>query len=258
MLFFLRTQLADLGFNSTGTILNQKLLKELEVQDLFGDIPCSQLSYGEIRGNGPDGQAGVLVSFPLVGKPLTPARWTPERQSWKQISPAVWIGTDSDPHSGVEVIPTAEQLERPCSLNCENVRMADGSIWEVPVLRETVFDGQILLVNQHQSRLPSAFYRDSDGQWRVQVSSQYQQLWQQSLEMFVAFIDGEAISFVKQFEFAIAVLSLRYRFNVLVHSRWPERWLNTDTVRDVIRASIGWNIIERLSADQKKTEQTGT
>lgn len=256
MLFFLRTQLSELGMNSTGTILNQKLLRELEVCDLFGDIPCSKLSYGEIRGGGPDGQAGVLVSFPMAGQ-LMPARWTPERQSWRQISPAVWIGTDSDPHSGVEKIPTAEELDRGTSFTCENVRMADGSIWEVPVLREPVFDGQLLPLEMHDTALPSAFYRDAGGQWRSQVVTQYSSLWEESKEFFVALLEGTSLPTVRFFEFAIRVLSLRYRFNVLLHSRWPEQWLNTDTVREVVRATVGWNIIQRLMADQKKTEATG-
>lgn len=257
MLFFLRAQLSELGFSSVGPIANRKLLQELEVVDLFGDLPCSQLSYGEIRGGGPDGQAGVLVSFPLIGRPLPVARYTPERQSWRQISPAVWIGTDSDPVSGVETIPTPEQLERPNSFGCENVRMADGSIWEVPVLREPVFDGQMLPIEQHETSLPNSFYRDPAGRWRSQVVAEYQSIWNESKEFFVALVEQQSLPTVRFFQFALRVLSLRYRFNVLVHSRWPEQWLNTDTVREVVRASVGWNIITRLMEDQKKTKQTG-
>lgn len=256
MLFFITTTLAELGISTTGPIANRTLLKKLELDSLFGDLRCEQLSYGEIRGGGPDGQAGVLLSLPLAGRSLMAARYSPERQSWRHVSPAVWIGTEADPSGELEFIPGPEHLERECSLHCENVRMADGSIWEVPVIREPVVESQLLPAELHRTGLPCAFYRGMDGQWATQVTKTYQPLWRQSLVMFSALVEGQPVRYVDYFEFALAVLNLRYRMNVLIHSRWPEQWLDTDSVREVVRAAVGWNIIARVLEDQKKTELT--
>lgn len=252
MLFFIANEtLAGLGITSSGVIKNQEKLRSLDLFELVGDIPSEHLSYSEIQGGGPDGQGGVLLGLAAAGV-VAAARWSPERQSWRQVSHAVWIATDRDPKSGAELVPRPEDLERPCSLSTENVLMVDGSIWEVPVIREPVSGQSFLPPDLHDCRLPKSFYRGIDGVWQAHVTAEYRDLWNQSTVLFQKMIDSEPVMYVEAFQFVLSVLALRYRFNVLVHSRWPEQWLSTKNVMDVVRAAVGWNIVERMIEGKKK------
>lgn len=234
------------------------VLKELELFDLVGDInTIEKLSVAEIVASGPGGSPGVMLSAGAEGYQPEPAMFLPERQAWKQVSSAVWIGTAADPVSG-DRSPLPEQLEREnCVVrSCENVVLADGNIWEVPVIRQVEADSEIIPVELHQANLPSVFYRDVNKQWAMNVVPAYEDLWQQSRRLFEALVEGDAVTYVDAMEFAAAVLGLRYRFNLLIHSRWPDRFLTTTNVISVIRAAVGWNVIERHLDSKKKTQPT--
>ena len=255
MIFFLANVTLQLLGLSTGLIQNRAILKKLELEDLFGDLSADRLSFSELRGGGPEGQGGVLLSFASL-ETLPVARMEPDRQSWRQISPAVWIATDRDPVSGAEQVPEPENLEREKPLvlcSTENVRMANGSIWEVPIIAWPVEDGQLLPPESTRCGLPTCVYRDVDGHWKANVLPMYDDLWRTSQKLFCALVQQGPVSYLEAFTFAIQVLSLRYRFNVLVHSRWPDQWLTTRNVMDVVRAAVGWNLVERLVEDQKKS-----
>jgi hypothetical protein len=100
------------------------------------------------------------------------------------------------------------------------------------------------------------FYRDVDGHWKKDVVDRYQDLWQKSRELFDKMMSGEGAYYSELMTFASQVLGLRYRFNLLVHSRWPESFLTTENVSRVCHAAIGYGILKRLYDDQKKTQQT--
>ena len=230
------------------------VLRQLELADLFGDLTgVSSLSAAEITTAGPSGAAGVLFSVGAPGIDPDPARFLPERQAWMQVSSAVWIGTETDPLSG-DPSPGPERLERETCIvtSAENVVLADGNIWEVPVIRQPADEAGLLPVDSQRSNLPSVYYRNVDGQWIMDVVPRYQDLWRQSRVMLDALIAGQGLLYSDMMTYAAAVLGLRYRFNLLIHSRWPDRYLTTDNVLNVVRASIGWHIItEHLDAKKK-------
>jgi hypothetical protein len=242
------------GSPFSGDVIKQ--LKDLEVYDTLRDIATiDHLSVSELPKTGPGGNPGVMLSVAAQGERPTAARFDPERQAWMQVSSAVWIGTEVDPVSGAEIVPRPAQLERPkCPVTSyENVQLADGSVWEVPVIREPISGGQLLPNELHHTGLPQSFSRGVDSHWRMSVLPAYQDLWKQSQEMFEAIIEGRSISYVDLMVFAVDVLALRYRFNLLVHSRWPDRWLTTANVLEVCRAAIGWRIVIAYVEDQKKS-----
>jgi hypothetical protein len=233
------------------------VLKRLELFETLCDVPgLDALSFAELPMTGPGGNSGVMLSVAADGfKPMV-ARFDPERQAWRHVSSAVWIGTESNPESGEEVIPEPEWLARAkCPVESyENVILANGTIWEVPVIREPLLNGEMALSDFHGCKLPSSFARDVDGQWRSQVLPKYSKLWAQSQALFEKLIEGESIFYSEAFTFAADVMALRYRFNLLVHSRWPDQFLTTENVFSVVRAAVGWNILTRFVEDQKKSQ----
>lgn len=263
MLYFISGFTKSQIINSNGAPFSGPVveaLKTLELYDLFGDITSiDKLSVSEITTAGPSGAVGIMLSVGSEGFRPTPAAYHPERQAWMQVSSAVWIGTESDPLSGGDQSPTPESLERE---NCvvssfENVILADGRIWEVPVIREPLdSSGELVSVASHRSSLPSVFYRDIAGEWTMGVVPQYRDLWDASRVMLEKMLEGESLLYADLMTFAAGVLGLRYRFNLLVHSRWPERFLTTENVTKVVRAAIGYSIIERHFEDKKKAQPT--
>jgi hypothetical protein len=263
MLFFISGYQKSQIINSTGSPFGGSVvdaLKSLELFELFGDVSSvDKLSVAEITTAGPSGAVGVLLSVGAEGIRPTPAAYHPERQAWMQVSSAVWIGTEADPLSGGDQSPTPESLERE---NCvvssfENVILADGRIWEVPVIREPFdSDGELVLVENQRTSLPSVFYRDVSGEWAMGVVPQYRALWDTSRVMLEKMLEGESLLYKDLMTFAAAVLGLRYRFNLLVHSRWPDRFLTTENVLKVVRAAIGFSVIERHLMDKKKAQPT--
>ena len=236
-------------------------LRELELYETLGDLVNFDLvSVAELTKTGPGGFPGVILSVGAAGHRPTAARFEPERQAWMRVSSAVWIGTEVDPVSGSEVVPTPEQLDRgKCPVETyENVVFANGSIWEVPVLRELSNGPELLIPDLHRPNLPQMFFRDADKVWRSEVVPRYQDLWLRSQKMFEALCEGDRLTYVDLITFAADVLSLRYRFGLLVHTRWPAEWITTENVVEIIRAAIGWKTVERYAADQKKNlvEQT--
>jgi hypothetical protein len=237
------------------------VLKRLELFETLGDLSgLDSLSFAELPIAGPGGNSGVMLSVAADGfKPMV-ARFNPERQAWKQVSSAVWIGTESNPESGEEVIPEPEWLARSKSpvQSYENVMLANGTIWEVPVIREPLINGEMAIPEFHTCKLPSSFARDVAGQWRSQVLPKYSKLWAESQALFEKLIEGESVFYSEAFTFAADVLALRYRFNLLIHSRWPDQFLTTENVFSVVRAAVGWNILTRFVEDQKKSQLTVT
>ena len=260
MLYFFANYSKDQLINRNGQPFSGSVigeLKKLEVYETLRDVTSiDRLSVSELTRTGPGGNCGVLLSVAADGYQPTAARFDPEQQAWMRVSSAVWIGTEADPVSGDELVPTPERLERGrCPVTSyENVVMADGSIWEVPVIREPIQNGELVPSNEHRSNLPQTFFRDVDGDWRMSVLPKYQDLWTRSQKMFHLLIDGESIGYVNLMTFAVDVLALRYRFNLLLHSRWPDRWLTTENVLEVVRAAIGWNLLLRHMDDQKKSQ----
>jgi len=233
------------------------VLRELELYETLSDlVDVSQLSVAELTKTGPGGFPGVIFSVGAVGHRPTAARFEPERQAWMRVSSAVWIGTEVDPVSGSEVVPTPEQLDRgKCPVESyENVLFANGSVWEVPVLREVLSGPEILIPDLHRPNLPQMFFRDAEKAWRSEVVPTYQDLWLRSQKMFEALCEGDRLTYVDLITFAVDVLSLRYRFSLLVHTRWPSEWITTENVVEITRAAIGWKTVERYAADQKKNQ----
>jgi hypothetical protein len=237
------------------------VLKRLELFETLCDVPgLDSLSFAELPMTGPGGCPGIMLSVAADGfKPMV-ARFNPERQAWKQVSSAVWIGTESDPESGEEIIPEPEWLARAkCPVESyENVMLANGTVWEIPVIREPLLNGEMIPPEFHQCKLPSSFARDIAGQWRSQVLLKYSQLWARSQSLFEKLIEEEPVFYSEAMTFAADVMALRYRFNLLVHSRWPDQFLTTENVFSVVRAAIGWNILTRFIEDQKKSQLTVT
>lgn len=260
-LFFIQNRserdlLSRTGKPFAGTEAISNLLRQLELYDLLIDVQdLSRVAFNCISSAGPSGTAGLVFSVgPLDGQPADPV-FDSASQEWRQVSPDVWIGATSGQ------CPRPADLERhDCPLETfENVVLADGRIWEVPVIRQ-VFDedqGTVVPGDLQRSNLPNMFYRDINRTWRMDVLPEYRQLWDQSRLMFESLWDDRPLLYVDLMTFAVAVLGLRYRFNLLIHSRWPERYVTTGNVIQIVKAAIGWNVVERYSAELTEKKNQG-
>lgn len=251
-----RDLLSRTGKPFTGVEAVSNLLRQLELFDLLADVQdLSRVAFNPISSAGPSGSAGLLFSVgPLDGQPADPV-FDPAAQEWQQVSSDVWIG------SAAGVVPRPADLERHhCPVESfENVVLADGRVWEIPVIRQ-VFDEQqaaIVPADYQRSNLPNLFFRDVNRSWRMDVVPEYRALWEQSRRMFEALLEDQPLLYVDLMTFAAAVLGLRYRFNLLIHSRWPDQFVTTGNVISVVKAAIGWHVLERYSAELSEKKNQG-
>lgn len=231
----------------------RQALQSVELEDLFSDVAnLDRVAWNTIKSGGPGGAPGLILSVgPLDGQPGD-VSYQPDVQAWQQVTPDVWIGSpDGKP-------PRPVDLERHecCVTHFENVVLGDADVWEVPVIRRVADeDHGLMMTDEHRSNLPNMIYRAIDRQWVSEVMPQYRGLWAESRELLGLHLDGQSISYVRLMEFAVAVLSLRYRFSLLLHSRWPERFITTANVAAVVRPAIGWTIIARYVADEQEKKK---
>ena len=195
---------------------------------------------------GPGNQSGCVI---CVGSQTQPAAdpLLHDAQDWQPVTADVWIcSADGEPPR-----PSELERERWPLTTFEPRQFADGSIWQVPVIRQPVRAEQLVLPDEHDCNLPQALFRSVDRSWRLVVTSGYRNLWQQSQQFFSLIADGGSVQLVPAMQYALQVLGLRYRFNVLLHSRWPEQFLTTENLMQVIQASCGWYVVERFVSDQQ-------
>jgi hypothetical protein len=252
-LFFVANRSADQLFadipaaRETGGILHQ-----LELAEFFCESDSLDwVATNDVR-RGPGGQPGCVFS---VGSETQPAAdpLLHDAQDWQRLSADIWIcGSDGNP-------PRPSDLERsrfPLT-TYEQRQFANGTIWQVPVIRQPLPGGKLVLPVDHDCNLPQALFRGADKRWRMAVTSGYADLWRRSQEFFSIIADGGSVQLVPAMEYALQVLTLRYRFNVLLHSRWAEEFLTTENLMDVISASVGWYVVERYVREIEHKKKAG-
>lgn len=197
-----------------------------------------------VQRNGPDGGAGVLV---------TDNRRVPdefgavnvEAQTWRRIPKTdTWVGY-INAHR-----PTPAALARKNMLSGHDVRMADGSVWHVPVARATEdVDGTPSAYNA----LPHTVTLDDNGRWTVgETDREYADLWaiaSRYWDMFLGAVgesgdDDTAVAFDFDDLHDAAVTALRANYVVSSIEAAMLGLFSSTTARDVLQALIDWPSID--------------
>lgn len=203
---------------------------------------------------GPDGADGALLCvWPMEQMCPDGFGYFAGRQQWVPAAPGVMMHCPE--------VPQAAEIERH-SCVCRSARsmaMANGSIWEVPVLREPQKippNPMASLVDprQHSVKLPETVFRDPrTGQFVMEVLPQYRELFEQSrvwFEYFVSQEDGR-FNWSELTEFVLSVIGLRYRWGHLLQTVFSDQLVTTSNVWDVVELMCGFMQLKDLLAQKK-------
>ena len=215
--------------------------------------------------SGPGGKPGLMFSVVPEGFLASRAfTYQPDHQQWEQIG----IGLYGCLPDGASLLPEHMLRLDPLTIETDRVIMADGSIWDVPVLRDPTFQhetlGTIWHPINHKTSLPSTHFQrpNEDGsamEWVTRVADEYQELYDQSRYWFTHLSEQFLVSqnpnvgYLDCYEYAVAVLGLKYRYTLPLHNLLQGKLLNSEQVLEVMAVSCGWQIASRIM--QKKNRQ---
>jgi hypothetical protein len=145
-----------------------------------------------------------------------------------------WIGWDKDDR------PRPADLIKPRQYESEQVTLADGNEWKIPIA----------------SLLPRNWMLDDEGQPARRVAPQYQEFCEQAEKIYVAFVtagEGGNIQIPAGWTFAVNAIALNYRVNDFVVSAIG--LINDDVAWKIWAAALGYGSI-REAENLKKREAT--
>lgn len=202
----------------------------------------------EIR-TGPDGGAGVLVTFDGIGLPPTPREFNASTQTWGEAPPAgelpkgrFWLGYVN----GAK--PTAGELQRAELFDGEPVILRDGNGWLIPI----------------SELLPKLLQLDPNSGVEVRTVDdchrEFAEFANAIFELFMS--DGfrqlvekeRRISIPRGMTFAAMALAKNYRVTVEVIDLL--KLVGEMEAFEIARVATGMSAIERILAQKKSTERS--
>ena len=169
----------------------------------------------------------------------------PDKQDWHECQGgAFWIGVQKDSP------PAPTELERPNKIGGHFVKLDDGNEYLIPVARWHESDGT------GRIGVPQSIKLDKEGKWTSHVNGQYGGFFDRAVkvyEMFVGADEGDDWTPHDDLDFAAEAIGFNYYM-----TKWEVSALglfNTDTVGDLLRATIDYPGFMALVEAQKKTEE---
>jgi hypothetical protein len=225
--------------------------QDVGLADYFGDVKDADACAVNDAKTGPGGVAGCVASvWPEDAEPPAVLGYFPQQQKWIPAAPGVWVACAD--------VPRPQDLERHyiAAKSTEPVVFANGSIWEVPLLREPVGrTEQMVLPELHHPGLPQSIRKDPlTGGWQSRVLPEYAELFELSRKWFEFFLVRESaeVRWSDLFDYCVRVMSLNYRYGHLMHSAFDGQWITTENIWDVARVSCGYELVCRHSMEKKK------
>jgi len=225
--------------------------RDVGVADYFADVRNVDSVAANDAKTGPGNVAGCVASvWPESADPPEVLGYFPQEQNWRQAAPGVWVTCDG--------IPRPQDLERHyiSAKSTESVVLANGSIWDVPLLREPMGrPEQMVLPELHSSGLPQSIRKNPEtGLWQASVLPEYAELFELSRKWFEFFIVRESaeVRWADLFDYVVRVMGLNYRYGHLMHSAFDGEWITTENIWDVARVSCGYELVCRHSNEKKK------
>jgi len=150
--------------------------------------------------DGPDGN-GVAIAVTCE-----PARYEPETQVWQE-GPQFHTGMDANAR------PTPADVERELGYNGHEVRLLDGNMWRVPLLRR--WDDE---KREHISALPKVLrsVKDANGRFglKLAVAKSHEKIDELAETIWQAFLTKMTWSTDLLFQTAAQLLSQNYRIGI--------------------------------------------
>lgn len=242
--FFPKLRLAELAENGT---LSPSVLKRYGLDAILHDVgPVSGHCANDLTGKGPGDDSGTMFCTNTEGKIPHRAGYSPDFQRWQLVrkDPDLWIGIDN------EHPPTPKDLVRPRVTDGHNVELSDGHNYRVPVIRSPM----------RRTGLPEDMYLDADGEFKIELKPEYQQLWDDTGVIWDFFYDDEpdeaaVLLYSDILRHCLDFVGLNYRYGRYEQSvlRLIDR---TDAVwRGVLQAAVDWPMVV-AEVDAKKKDTT--
>lgn len=250
-LLFVNHQSASDLLQSTGCpIVDNQYTRDSGLYDYFSDLTDNKaVGWNDLKA-GPSGSPGCVIGIAPPGQELESLSYLPDRQQWRQANQHIWIFAESTPQ------PAELQRHRVVTRSVQATQLANGSVWDIPVLRDPLAAPRGLygMADLHSANLPSSFFKGVDGTWQSEVLNQYRELYSDSQKWFEFLVreTSGTFRFAEVFDYALSVMSLNYRYSHLLHSVYHDDWITTDNVWSVIRVSCGFDLLLAHHGDTKK------
>ncbi|MEP3481627.1 MAG: hypothetical protein ABJZ55_20460 [Fuerstiella sp.] len=233
-------------------------LRRTALGDVVSDVVDPEDLAIAVIDQGPSGVRGTLFCVsPERGVAVEDFGFHVDRQTWKETAGGIWVGW----HDDYKVNPV-DLVRRSCpATDFQRVAFADGSHWEIPLLRDPIVEisGRQLLEldpSAHSTSLRTTHYRDESGAWKFDVEAQYSELFAASRNWWQWLVEATEngsvdFGFAEVFEYAIQVINLKYRYPQALHDATAGRLLDSGVVSEVLMVSCGWSHARQLL--QKKS-----
>lgn len=183
-------------------VLSQTLLRSRGLERTFCDVTDlrRQAAIAELTGPGPGGHSGCLFcALPAAGDPPPRLHYAPEFQTWTEVGPELYVGTDN------EHPITAADLRRKQVFEGYDLELA-GQTWKVPVIRDP----------EGGTWLPRIFAYDDGGKVVQRIRETYLALWERFARAVWLFFDPEGpwplrMDLTEATDLCLDALSLNYR-----------------------------------------------
>lgn len=223
-----------------GARFRASIVEQRRLTHVLGDVVDLQAECAitDLRGAGPGGQSGLLVTRLGDGGRGLPERFGfyPDFQEWHDAG-EFWIGLDREQRPEPE-----DLLRRRPRVGDWSVELSDGKHWVVPVVRRP--DGS--------SELPhSVGWRR--GAFVEQIRRDYAAIWERTARV-VEWFTGDGPTrhdYAEAATIAVEVLAINYRLSEAEVTALD--LLDTTNLWTVLMSAIDWQRVERLLDAQKKT-----
>jgi len=185
--------------------LSRSLLESRGLGEAWSDVErLDDVAYCQVHAKAPDAGAGLVVCALPISREMPPrvgCFCADPGQRWTRISDGLWLAIEA------AAPPGPADLARPTRHAGHWVRLGDGEEWEVPVIRDPLGGG---------TSLPRDMFWE-EGQFRLELRSQYQALWDATERVAELFFSPNSRGFGRidlqdALRIAVAALGLNYRF----------------------------------------------
>lgn len=137
--------------------------------------------------------------------------------------------------------PTADDLKKSDIIDGHDVRLEDGNLWTVPLVRRFPTG----------TALPASLLLDSHGKWKAGILPRHAELTDAADRVFESFLlEGDALTYVDMADIAAQALAINY--HVDRDELGALGVLSTANVQEILGAMIDLPTIIQLSDERKK------
>lgn len=226
-----------------GERFSREILARYGLEGVLGDLPVSACSRNNYVAAILDGASGAMLSPNTAGQPPVRFGYYPELQTWHKVrsDPPLWIGIDR------EHPPGPADLARPNMVPGHPVKLADGNLYQIAVIRSPVRD----------TCLPRDMYRDAAGEFCMSVQQEHLDLWQRSEPLWDMIYseasDARRMAFAEILDRSIELLGVNYRYSHAEQAALRLITSGNETWEKMFQAAVDAPLVEEVLGAEKKT-----